>query len=74
MAERVRNMIIEHNNNEEKLLPTILEIPAKDSPYDPTKDGMLVAAAAKLFGMEAGLEKLKNIDDLWKNHSKILKF
>ena len=58
-------MIIEHNNDEEKLLPTILEIPAKDSPYDPTKDTMLVAAAAKLFGMEAGLEKLKNMDD-WK--------
>jgi vacuolar-type H+-ATPase subunit F/Vma7 len=52
-------MIIEHSSNEEKLLPTILEIPAKDAPYDPTKDTMLVAAAAKLFGMEAGMEKLK---------------
>ena len=62
LAERVRNMIVEHEKDEEKLLPTILEIPAKDAPYDPTKDGMLVAAAAKLFGMEAGLEKLKNDD------------
>ena len=48
--------------DEEKLLPTILEIPAKESPYDPTKDTMLVAAASKLFGMEAGIEKLKQED------------
>ena len=50
LAERVRNMIVEHQNDEEKLLPTVLEIPAKDAPYDPTKDTMLVAAAQKLFG------------------------
>jgi uncharacterized DUF497 family protein len=30
LAERVRNMIVEHQNDEEKLLPTVLEIPAKD--------------------------------------------
>lgn len=59
LAERVRSMIVEHQNNEEKLVPTILEIPSKDAPYDPTKDGMLVAAAQKLFGQEAGLEKLR---------------
>ena len=62
LAERVRNMIVEHQNDEEKLLPTILEIPSKDAPYDPTKDSMLVAAAQKLFGQEAGLEKLKQED------------
>ena len=56
-------MIVEHTNNEEKLLTSILEIPSKDAPYDPTKDTMLVAAASKLFGYEAGLEKLKNMDD-----------
>jgi len=59
LAERVRNMIVEHENDEEKLLPTILEIPSKDQPYDPTKDGMLVKAAQKLYGQEAGIEKLK---------------
>jgi len=62
-AERIRNMIVEHQENEEKLLPTILEIPTKECPYDPTKDGMLVKAASKLYGLEAGLEKLKNLDE-----------
>ena len=52
-------MIVEHNENDEKLLPTIMEIPSKDAPYDPTKDSMLVAAATKLYGGEAGLEKLR---------------
>jgi len=62
MAERVRNMIVEHNNDEEKILPSILEIPSKEMPYDPTKDSMLVAAAQKLFGQEAGIEKLRSTD------------
>ena len=53
-------MILEHQDSETKLLPTIMEIPSKDSTYDPTKDGMLVAAATKLFGAEAGIEKLKH--------------
>ena len=53
-------MIVEHEESETKLLPTIMEIPSKDSPYDPTKDGMLVSAATKLFGAEAGIEKLKS--------------
>ena len=53
-------MIVEHQNDETKLIPTILEIPAKDAPYDPTKDTMLVAAAQKLFGQEAGIEKLRS--------------
>jgi V-type H+-transporting ATPase subunit F len=62
LAERLRNMIVAHQNDEEKLIPTILEIPAKDAPYNPCKDAMLVAAAQKLFGQEAGLEKLKQDD------------
>ena len=61
-AERIRNMIVEHMENEDKMLPTIMEIPTKETPYDPTKDGMLVKAAAKLYGLEAGLEKLKETD------------
>ena len=44
IAERVRNLIVEHNENEEKLLPSILEIPSKDSPYDPEKDYMMAKA------------------------------
>ncbi len=63
LAERVKNMIIEHENDEEKLLPSILQIPSKESPYDPTKDSLLVKAAQKLYGQEAGLEKLKHEDD-----------
>ena len=61
-AERVRNMIVEHQESETKVLPTVMEIPSKDCPYDPTKDGMLVAAATKLFGAEAGIEKLRQQD------------
>ena len=60
LAEKLRNMIIEHQENEDKLLPTVMEIPSKDSPYDPSKDTMLVQAASRLFGQEAGMEKLKN--------------
>ena len=63
-------MIVEHQENEEKLLPTILEIPTKEAPYDPTKDSMLVKAASKLYGLEAGLEKLKNLDDWYRFHKK----
>ena len=44
LAERVRNVIVEFEENEEKLLPTILEIPSKDAPYDPEKDSMLKKA------------------------------
>ena len=62
LAERARSMIVEHSENEERLLPTIMEIPSKDAPYNPEKDGMLVQAAAKLYGAEAGMEKLKQTD------------
>jgi vacuolar-type H+-ATPase subunit F/Vma7 len=63
LAERVRNIIVEHNNDEEKILPSILEIPSKESPYDPTKDSLLVNAASKLYGEEAGMEKLRQNDE-----------
>ena len=53
-------MIVEHQEDETKLLPAILEIPSKDAPYDPTKDSMLVYAATRLYGAEAGMEKLKH--------------
>jgi len=55
LAERCKNVINEHLNDEEKILPTIMEIPSKEAEYDPTKDSMLVQAATKLFGSEAGL-------------------
>ena len=61
LAERVRNVINEHLNDEEKILPTIMEIPSKEAEYDPTKDSMLVQAATKLFGSEAGMAQL--LDD-----------
>ena len=52
-------MIVDLENNEDRILPTVMEMPSKDAPYDPTKDSMLVAAAQKLYGQEAGLEKLR---------------
>lgn len=56
-------MIVEHENDEMKLVPTILEIPSKDAQYNPIKDSMLVKAAQKLYGQEAGIEKLR--EDMW---------
>ena len=53
-------MIIEHSNNEDVVLPSIMEIPSKDMAYDPTQDSMLVSAAAKLYGSEAGMNMLKD--------------
>ena len=43
------------------MLPIVMEIPSKESDYDPTKDSMLVQAATRLFGGEAGLAQL--VDD-----------
>ena len=56
-------MIVEHTENEDKILPTVMEIPSKDQAYDPTKDSMMISAASKLYGYEAGMEKLKDIWD-----------
>lgn len=57
VAERVRNVIVEH----EAIIPTILEIPGDDSPYDPEKDTIVVRAAKILWGGDTGVEKLKQM-------------
>lgn len=54
-AERVRNVIVEH----EATIPTILEIPGDDAPYDPEKDTVVVRAAMILWGGDTGKEKLR---------------
>ena len=54
VAERVRQLIVEHD----KIIPTILEIPSKGTPYEADKDTIVVSAAAKLWGVDTGLEKL----------------
>ena len=56
LAERIRARVIEHQENEEILLPIVMEIPSKEAEYNPIKDTMLVAAATRLFGGEAGLQ------------------
>lgn len=56
-AERVRQIIVNHD----KIIPTILEIPSKDNPYDPEKDTIVTRAAAILWGAETGSEKLKEM-------------
>ena len=48
-------MIVEH----EETIPTILEIPGDDAPYDPEKDSVVVRAAKILWGGDAGADKLK---------------
>jgi V-type H+-transporting ATPase subunit F len=54
VAERVRHVIQEH----EEIIPTILEIPSKEAPYDPEKDDIIVRAASILWGSDTGKEKL----------------
>ena len=55
VAERIRNILVEH----EAVIPTILEIPSKGSPYEADKDTIVISAAAKLWGSDAGMDKLK---------------
>jgi V-type H+-transporting ATPase subunit F len=57
VAERVRNVILEH----EEIIPTILEIPSKNNPYDPEKDPIVLRAAQILWGCDTGLEKLREL-------------
>ena len=57
VAERVRNIIVEHT----KVLPTILEIPSKDTPYEADKDTIVKRAAAILWGSDTGMEKLQQM-------------
>jgi V-type H+-transporting ATPase subunit F len=58
IAEQIRNLIAEHD----AVLPTIMEIPSKDVPYDPTKDTVLCRAARMLYGNEVGMQKLSQLD------------
>ena len=57
VAERVRDMIVAHD----KIIPTILEIPSKENPYDPEKDPIVERAAAILWGADTGPERLKEL-------------
>lgn len=56
-AERVRHVIVEH----QATIPTILEIPGDDAPYDPEKDTIVVRAACILWGGDVGRERLKQM-------------
>ena len=57
VAERVRGHIEEHD----AVIPTILEIPSKDFPYEPEKDTIVVRAASILWGQDTGMDKLKQM-------------
>ena len=59
IAEKIKDRIIDHQENEEVLLPVVMEIPSKEAEYDPKKDTMLVQAATRLFGGEAGMAQLE---------------
>jgi len=43
----------------EGVVPTILEIPSKDVPYEADKDSVLIKAARILYGGDAYEAKLK---------------
>jgi V-type H+-transporting ATPase subunit F len=55
IAETIRNLIAEY----EGIIPTILEIPSKDVPYEAEKDTILVKAARILYGADAAEQKLR---------------
>jgi V-type H+-transporting ATPase subunit F len=55
IAEDIRELITAH----QEVIPTVLEIPSKDYPYDPEKDSVLISAARKLYGSDNAAEKLK---------------
>lgn len=57
IAETVRDTILAH----EDTVPTILEIPSKETAYDPEKDPIVVRAASILWGLETGMEKVKDM-------------
>lgn len=62
----MRNVILEH----EEIIPTILEIPGDDAPYDPEKDTIVVRAACILWGGDTGRERLKQMTNQLKANSK----
>jgi len=55
IAEQIRNLIAEYAG----IVPTILEIPSKDVPYEAEKDSILIKAARILYGGDAYEAKLK---------------
>jgi V-type H+-transporting ATPase subunit F len=55
IAEDIWELITAH----QEVIPTVLEIPSKDYPYDPEKDSVLISAARKLYGSDNAAEKLK---------------
>ena len=57
-AEKARNIIREHEEDEKRILPTILEIPSSTAPYDPSIDPMMKYMATRLYGQEVGMQKL----------------
>ena len=48
VAKDIRELITAH----EAVIPTILEIPSKDIPYDPQEDAILLLAARQLYGSD----------------------
>ena len=57
LAERIRDKINEHNKDEDTILPVVMEIPSKESGYDPEKDTMLKQACLRIGG-EAKLAQI----------------
>ena len=55
VAEMIRNLIAEY----EGIVPTVLEIPSKDVPYEADKDSILIKAARILYGGDAAEAKLR---------------
>lgn len=56
IAEDIWELIAAH----QEVIPTVLEIPSKDIPYDPEKNPMMISAARKLYGADNAAEKLKS--------------
>ena len=55
IAEMIRNLVAEY----EGIVPTVLEIPSKDVPYEAEKDSILIKAARILYGGDAAEAKLR---------------
>ena len=55
IALDIKELITAHTS----VIPTILEIPSKDIPYDPTEDSILLLAARQLYGSDSAMDKLK---------------
>mmetsp|Transcript_8587 Transcript_8587/g.9751 ORF Transcript_8587/g.9751 Transcript_8587/m.9751 type:complete len:132 (-) Transcript_8587:25-420(-) len=55
VAKDIRELITAH----EEVIPTILEIPSKDIPYDPEEDAILILAARQLYGSDNIADKFK---------------